>query len=242
MSSRCSPGEPAERAVRHRGPNATRRRVRAVVRRLDSAYGPLEAKPPLDPLDGLVMTVLSQATNDRNSSLAFERLTTRFPTWGEVIAAPVGELEAAIRPGGLSRTKARVIRAILEELRSRPEGFLSLRRLGEASIDAAMAELTALPGVGLKTAACVLLFDFGRPVLPVDTHVHRLARRLCLVAERATADQAQAVLMAITPADLVYRLHVWLIAHGRAVCRSQRPRCDACVLADLCPAAAATTS
>jgi endonuclease-3 len=213
--------------------------VRAVVRRLDGAYGPFEPKPALDPLDGLVLTVLSQATNDRNSSLAFARLKARFPTWGEVLAAPLGEVESAIRPGGLSRTKARVIGAILGELRSSPTG-LDLRHLAGVPARTAMGALTALPGVGLKTAACVLLFDLGRPVMPVDTHVHRISRRLGLVAERATPDQTHAVLTAITPEALVYRLHVWLIAHGRAVCRARTPRCDGCVLAGLCPVAAAS--
>lgn len=236
MPERRAREEPAERASRYRGPNATTRRVRAIVGRLEGVYGPFVPKPALDPLDGLVMTVLSQATNDRNSSLAYERLTARFPTWAAVLAAPLEEVEAAIRPGGLSRTKARVINALLEHLGSTPAGF-DLRPLAAAPIETAMGALTALPGVGLKTAACVLLFDLGRPVMPVDTHVHRLSRRLGLVTERATADQTHAVLMAITPEDLVYRLHVWLIAHGRAVCRARNPRCDACVLADLGPAA-----
>jgi len=226
----------SERWRRHAGPNATSRRVRALVRRLDGVHGPFRPRPGLDPLAGLIQTILSQATNDRNSSLAFERLAARFPIgWEQVLEAPLAEVEEAIRPGGLGRTKSRVIHAVLEELRSRPTGF-SLADLADTPHDAALAALTALPGVGLKTAACVLLFDLGRPFMPVDTHVLRLSRRLGLVADRATADQTHHVLTAITPVDLVYPLHVGLIAHGRAVCRAGRPRCADCVLAELCPA------
>jgi len=205
------------------------------VHRLEKAYGPFEPKPRLDPLDGLILTVLSQATNDKNSTHAFRRLKDRMPSWDRTLEASVEAIEEAIRPGGLAKNKARTIKGILSELSSRPEG-LSLEHLGEMPLDDAMEELTELPGVGKKTAACVLMFDFGRPVMPVDTHVHRLSRRLGIVVNRASADQAHEALMQITPPEKVYRLHIWLIAHGRAICRSQRPRCSECVLKDLCPA------
>lgn len=212
----------------------TRRRVRALVRRLEKVYGPFEPKPATDPLDGLILTILSQATNDTNSRRAFARLRERFPRWEQVRDAPAEQIEAAIRPGGLARNKARTIREVLRILDARPEG-LSLDHLAERPTAEAMDLLTALPGVGTKTASCVLLFDLGRPVMPVDTHVHRLARRLGLVRDRATADQTHAALMKITPPELVYRFHIWLIAHGRAVCRSQRPTCRECALRELCP-------
>jgi endonuclease III len=224
------------RWARYVGPTASRRRARALVRRLECTFGPFVPRPAQDPLDGLIMTILSQATNDRSSSLAFERLRARFQIWEAALESPAGEMEEAIRPGGLSRNKSRAIRAVLAELRQRPTGF-SLAHLGAAPLDDAMAELTALPGVGIKTAACVLLFCFGRPVMPVDTHVHRLSRRLGLVVDRATADQTHLVLMAVTPSELVHPFHVWLIAQGRAICHARSPCCGECVLADLCPAA-----
>ena len=225
---------------RYVGPNGTRRRVRALLRRLEKSYGPFVPKTRRSPLDGLVLTILSQATNDRNSGRAFARLKERFETWDALLDAPTEELEEAIKLGGLARNKSRTIRKVLETLRASSGGLPPtcrdpLLRLAEFPLDEAMVELTSLPGVGIKTAACVLMFCLGRPVMPVDTHVHRLAGRLGLVRQEATADQSHLVLMAITPEELVYPFHIWLIAHGREVCRARAPGCDACGLSDLCP-------
>lgn len=226
------------------GPQGTRRRIRALCRRLEKIHGPFVPKSRREPLDGLILTVLSQATNDRNSDAAFARLKERFPTWRQVLDAPRASLEKAIRPGGLAHNKSQTIRAILETLDKSSQGLPTpqtpdsqapLAHLAEARVDDAMAELIALPGVGLKTAACVLMFCCNRPVMPVDTHVHRLSGRLGLVRPKATADQTHHVLMAITPKELVYAFHVWLIAHGRTQCRARSPRCAGCVLSDLCP-------
>lgn len=234
------------------GPQGTRRRVRALCRRLEKIYGPFVPKSRRQPLDELILTVLSQATNDRNSLRAYAFLKERFPTWSQVLEASQEDLEDAIRPGGLAHNKSQTIRAILETLHGsaqsvRPKttsGNSSssaagpLEHLVEVPLDDAMAELTALPGVGLKTAACVLLFSCSRPVMPVDTHVHRLSGRLGLVRPKATADQTHHVLMAITPQELVYLFHVWLIAHGRSQCQARNPRCSGCTLCDLCPTGA----
>jgi endonuclease-3 len=157
-----------------------------------------------------------------------------------VLAAPRRSLEVAIKPGGLARNKSRTIRNILTILDKRSSGLPPdtpdpLAYLADVPAEEALETLTNLPGVGLKTAACVLMFCCNQPVMPVDTHVHRLSGRLGLVRPKATADQTHHVLMAITPSELVYPLHVWLIAHGRAACRAQNPRCKGCVLSDVCP-------
>ena len=220
----------------YRGPYGNRMRVRALSRRLEAEYGPFKPKTRRDPLDELILTVLSQHTSDANSHRAFERLKAAFSTWDEVERAPLRRIEAAIRVGGLAVSKSRTIKRVLAELKKR-DGAYTLDWIADLPLDEALEALTDLPGVGIKTASCVLLFSFGRPSMPVDTHVHRLARRLGLVARKTTADQTYAVLMAITPEELVYPFHLQLIKHGRIVCKSQRPRCAECILVDLCPSA-----
>lgn len=161
----------------------------------------------------------------------------RYPGWESVLAARPSALAAAIRTGGLAKQKAPRIQAILREIRRR-EGRLSLARLRRLPDDEVRDYLVSLPGIGPKTAACVLAFSLGRPALPVDTHVFRVAKRLGLVDARATESRAQAALEAlVAPAERV-ETHLNLIAHGRAVCRAQRPACARCPLADLCPSAA----
>jgi endonuclease-3 len=153
-----------------------RRRVAEIVARLRCFYGAPRLRPHGRPLDELVLTVLSQNTSDRNRDVAYVRLREAFPAWSDVRAAPVEAIEAAIRPGGLAPTKARRIRAILDAI-----GDDDLAWLADAPVAQARAFLCSLPGVGRKTAACVLLFSFGRPEVPVDTHVHRVATRLGLL-------------------------------------------------------------
>lgn len=211
------------------------RRIRAVQRRLArSRQGPFKPKPNLRPLDEVVATVLSQHTSDVNSERAFASLKRRFPAWEEVLDAPTEEVAAAIRGGGIANQKAARIQRILAEIERR-EGRLDLARLGALG-DAEVEEyLTSLPGVGPKTAACVLLFSMGRDAFPVDTHVHRVTARLGWIPADASAERAYQLLGRLVPADIRYDLHVGLVTHGRAVCKAQRPRCSVCVLRDLCP-------
>src|SRR5918997_5944728 len=150
-----------------------RRRLRAIRDRLRAAYGRPELRPHRSPVDELVLTVLSQNTNDRNRDVAYARLRERFATWAEVRDAPVAEVEDAIRPGGLAPTKAVRIQEILRAL-----GDDDLMELEAEPLEDARQRLTDLPGVGRKTAACVLMFAFGRPDIPVDTHVFRVGGRL----------------------------------------------------------------
>jgi endonuclease III len=216
--------------------NATPRRVRAIVRRLERRFGQLVPPRASDPLDELIFTVLSQHTSDVNADRAFASLRAAYPTWAAVVAAPEAALADTIRSGGLANTKAPRIQAILNEVHSR-EGAYDLARLRVLPDAEARAYLTSLPGIGPKTAAVVLSFALGRDAIPVDTHVHRAARRLGLVPPKATAEQADRLLHELVPEGLRTRLHVGLIRLGREICKAPTPRCSVCPLKDLCPTA-----
>lgn len=208
-----------------------------IIELLRAAYGPLPRRERRAPLDELVLGVLSQNTSDVNSERAFNRLKASFPDWRSVAQASVAKIEKAIRPGGLAPTKAVRIKALLDEVRRR-EGPLELRTPASLPLDEAKAWLESLPGVGPKTAAVVLLFSFDRPAMPVDTHVHRVARRLGLIAQKASTRQAQETLEAMASPEQMYDFHVYLIAHGRRVCVARRPRCPECALRRGCPSVA----
>jgi endonuclease-3 len=181
-----------------------------------------------------MLTILSQHTSDVNRDRAYADLRRRFRSWDDVADAPVTAIARAIWRGGLAPTKASRMRALLRELRA--DGVpLDGRAFRDGRADQIWQRLLSLPGVGPKTAACVLLFSLEQPYFPVDTHVHRVARRLGLVPRTASAVQAQEILQAATPPQLVYELHMNLIRHGRAVCRAPRPLCEECVLLDICP-------
>jgi endonuclease-3 len=208
--------------------------VDIVLDRLRDRYGSPRRHRVLAPLDELVLTILSQNTSDRNCERAYAAMRARFPTWAEVRDADPAALEDVLRPGGLAAQKAPRIQAVLREL-SADGGPPALDRVAGLGPDEAIERLTRLPGVGPKTASCVLLFSLGVPVMPVDTHVHRVAGRLGLIPERMSADAAHAHLTALVPDARMLEAHLLLIAHGRATCRAQRPRCGECVLLDLCP-------
>ena len=211
-----------------------RRRLLAIIRRLRRAYG--EPPPPrrLAPLDELILTVLSQNTNDTNRDRAYADLRARFATWDEVADAPLPAIARAIRRGGLGPTKSVRLREILRELRARGVP-LDERAFARIRSSALWDLLVGLKGVGPKTAACVLLFSLGRPFFPVDTHVHRVARRLGLVPAAADPVKTQELLQAAVPVEHVYELHMLLIRHGRDTCIARRPFCSRCPLADVCP-------
>ena len=212
----------------------TRRQWQAIDRRLAGVHGPKVGHDRRgDPLDALVGTILSQSTNDVLSGRAYDALKARFPTWEEALRAPTNEIAAAIERGGLSKAKARRIKAILEELVVE-RGELSLDFLQTYSPAETVAYLTHFEGVGPKTAACVLLFALDQPVFPVDTHIHRIARRMGWVADRDPAERTHQVLDAAIPDELKHQLHVNLIAHGRSVCAARGPRCGECVVRRYC--------
>lgn len=212
-----------------------RARVARIRARLRDVYGVPIQPPHRAPLDELVLTVLSQSTNDRNRDIAYLRLRERFAgSWEAVRDAPPEEVEEAIRPGGISKVKSVRIKAILDAV---GEGGrdLSLDHLASLSVPAAQAELTALPGVGRKTAACVLLFSFGMRDVPVDTHVSRVATRLALLPDTKNFDRLHDAMLALTPEGAELELHVNLLRHGRRTCFAQRPACERCALRRMCP-------
>ncbi|MBO40301.1 MAG: hypothetical protein CL729_02010 [Chloroflexi bacterium] len=182
----------------------------------------------------LILTVLSQHTSDHNSGEAMHRLLEKFPSWELILSSDVAELEEAIRPGGLAPTKSKRITYILREIADRNDSF-DLSFLEFIPLTEARDWLMSLPGVGPKTAACVLLFALGRPVLPVDTHVERVSKRLGLIPANMTAEKAHIKLEESVPPKDIYAYHMDLIQHGRRTCHARNPACKACPLADKCP-------
>ncbi|MEA2650387.1 MAG: endonuclease, partial [Chloroflexota bacterium] len=162
-----------------------RKLAELVLERLGERYGhPAWAGPRVDTVSELVLTILSQNTADTNSFRAFTALRERYATWDDVLVAPTDELEDVIRPGGLAPTKSKRIQHVLAEVRPATGGSWDLSFLGTMPLLEAREWLTSLPGIGRKTAAIILLFNFGRPQLPVDTHVHRVATRLGMLPPR----------------------------------------------------------
>jgi endonuclease III len=213
---------------------ADRRTIRAVHRRLERRFGPLSPPRRSDPLEELVLTVLSQHTSDVNAGRAFDSLRARFPTWEAVARAPSAAVADVIRSGGLANIKAPRIQAILREIHDR-EGRYDLSFLRDVPDADATAYLSSLNGVGPKTAAIVLAFSLGRNALAVDTHVHRVTRRLGWVPPTASAERAHLILEQLVPAELRVPMHVALIRLGREICKAPRPRCEDCPVNDLCP-------
>jgi endonuclease III len=258
----------------------TRRRVRAVRDRLRAVYGIPRMAPHGDALAELILTVLSQSTNDRNRDVAYLRLRARLPTWEAVRDAPLEVVEEAIRPGGISKVKSdriqRILRAISADPRPGSRGGappppgppahelslcgspaqglslcgppahapslcepplheLSLDWLARAPLEQARDYLTGLPGVGRKTAACVLLFAYGLREVPVDTHVSRVGVRLGLLRAGAPFEELHDQMLALTAPGEELELHVNLLRHGRRTCHARSPACGACALARMCP-------
>lgn len=198
-----------------------------VMQALEPLYGRPQPMPSHDPLAELVLTVLSQNTADTNSGRAFVQMMRRYPSWDAIAAAPLDELVTTIQSGGLARQKAPRIQAILRAVAERsPDWDLSF--LETMPLEEARGWLRSLPGVGPKTAACVLLFSLGRPALPVDTHVERVSKRLGLIPAKTTADQAHDLLEALVDPTDYYRFHMLLIKHGRRTCAARKPACDRC--------------
>jgi endonuclease-3 len=209
----------------------SRARVSGLRARLRAVYGIPVMAPHGDALAELVLTVLSQSTNDRNRDAAYLALRERLPSWEAVRDVPVEEVEAAIQPGGLHVQKSRRLQEILHAAGD----DLDLGWLGDVPVPDARAFLTALPGVGRKTAACVLLFAFGGRDVPVDTHVGRVATRLALLRPGAGSEEQHDEMLALTPPDAELEFHVNLLRHGRRTCHARTPACAACVLRRSCP-------
>jgi endonuclease-3 len=205
--------------------------VRKVSRLLEMSLGRPLRPNQMDPIGGLVLAILSQNTNDRNRDRAFGRLRERFGSWEEVALASPSEVEEAIRPAGLSKVKSE---RIINCLRTLKDGDGTLDSLKGMSLEEAEGFLTSIPGIGLKTARCVLLFQLGLPAFPVDTHIMRVSKRLGWIPEKASARKAHEILQNSIPHDLVLDLHINMIRLGRTLCRPRNPRCGQCPLLEEC--------
>jgi endonuclease III len=197
-------------------------------------YGRPEHKAPLDPVDELVLTILSQNTNDTNRDRAYRSLRERFPVLDMASDADPAEIEDAIRVGGLARSKGANIKTILSDLRKK-HGRVTLDHLKDMDPEEAFSELVSMKGVGTKTAACVMIFSLGQPFFPVDTHIHRICIRLGLVGPGTDRERTQTFMDAIVPDEWKYDGHLLMIEHGRRLCRARGPDCPHCPLQERCP-------
>ena len=218
-----------------------RARVRRIRDRLRELYGRPYAPPHGQGLDELILTVLSQSTNDRNRDVAFLALRRNFADWAAVRDAPNADVERSIRPGGISKVKSLRIQAILDAIAEgnalREGDPLDLSWMRDAPVEESRAFLTALPGVGRKTAACVLLFAYGKRDVPVDTHVSRVGTRLGLFREGAPFEELHDTMLELTPRGQELEFHINLLRHGRRTCHARRPDCRNCALQRMCPSA-----
>ena len=205
---------------------------------LEDDYGVRTWEPRLNSLEELVFTVLSQNTSDINTYRSYDKLTEVFASWDDVMNANEDDVELAIRVGGLSKIKAPRIQAILKEIFHR-NGKLDIESLRLLPVLDSLKWLLSLPGVGRKTASCVLLFSFHMAAFPVDTHVFRVSKRLELFDEGISADKAHEILESLIPSDKYYQTHMDLIEHGRRVCFARNPICGECKLSTICPSSSA---
>jgi len=206
-------------------------RLLEIARRLEAHYGPLPWRKQGEPLEVLILTILSQNTNDGNRDRAYAALCRRYPAFQDIAAADPDELARTIQVGGLQRQKSRRIQEILREI-YREQGSFDLGYLAELSRERALKELLRFKGVGKKTAGIVLTFSLNKPYFPVDTHIKRITARLELVRP---GEDPHEVMNRLVPDALKYQLHLHLIRHGRETCRARKPACASCVIAQLCP-------
>jgi endonuclease-3 len=211
-------------------------KAQAVYARLGKAYGIRKWKPRRPPLRELISTILSHRTTSANEVAAMDRLWQTYGSWEAIRNAPVEGIEKAIRGVNWADRKAPYIKRVLQVISQERGNDFHLEVLNHLSTEEAMDWLRSLPGVGVKTASLVLLFNFHKPVLPVDTHVHRVSQRLGLIGSKVTPEKAHELLPPLLPrdADVYWNFHLNMIRHGREICVWERPRCEPCVLKDLC--------
>lgn len=207
--------------------------MRDIMNALRDEYGIPEPSKRSDPVRSLIRTILSQNTNDRNRDIAADRLFKKFGSPEEILKADLDEVAEAVRPAGLGDTKAERIKNFLEVLMEE-RGEISLEHLREMNVEDAKNYLKRFKGIGPKTAAVTLLFVFGMPLMPVDTHVHRLSKRTGIIEKNCSRNRSHDILEEQVPDDRMYEFHINLIKHGRSVCKSRKPLCNKCVLRDLC--------
>ena len=216
------------------GIRKTETRLARIIELLEQEYGVPRRSRRRDALESLIVTILSQNTNDINRDKAYQSLRERFPSWQEILDAPEHEIAQAIRVGGLANIKSKRIKEILASIK-REHGDFDLSFLRDLPPEEAEERLLSYRGVGLKTAKIVLLFALGRNVFPVDTHIHRLSKRLGFVPENATREKTHEIMGKLVPPEKMHSFHLNLISHGRKICTARNPRCPVCVLNPLCP-------
>ncbi|UCE45216.1 MAG: endonuclease III [Methanobacteriota archaeon] len=200
---------------------------------MTSAYGRKETAERGDPVDTLIETILSQNTSDINSHRAFKSLKGRYGSWSELIGNSPDEIADVIRSGGLAEVKAKRILGVLNLLDAE-RGKMDLEFLSDMPVKEAERWLTSIEGIGPKTAAIVLLFSFGMPTFPVDTHIFRVSRRLGLIAASVSREKAQKELGSLIPPHEYHNMHLNMIEHGRRLCRSRNPLCEECPISEYC--------
>ena len=201
---------------------------------LEKEQGRIEWSPRYDGVSELLYTILSQHTSDLNSLKAFQSLRDKFWPWERITQAKTEDIAKAIWMGGLSKVKAPRIKRVLQDIQDKC-GVLDLSFLKRMPMDKAKEWLQELPGVGPKTAAVVLCFAMGMPAMPVDTHIYRVTKRLGFISPKDTPEQAHSRLEASIRPEHVFAFHMYLITHGRQVCKARRPLCQQCVLSVGCP-------
>jgi endonuclease-3 len=211
----------------HKGP------INYLLQNLRAVYGVPKLETGLDPLDVLIETILSQSTTNVNSRRTFENLKLRYPNWEAARRARVTSIESAIKQGGLARQKSHRIKQLLNDVHSM-KGSLDLSFLRTCPLEDAREFLASLKGVGPKTVACTLLFACARPVFPLDVHIFRIARRLELIPEKCSDEQAHRLMEKLIPRQSYFEAHINLIRLGRQVCRPREPRCEDCCIVDYC--------
>lgn len=209
-----------------------KKKTQELIKRLDDYYGLKEWSRWREPVGELVRTILSQNTTDKNSLKAYADLKEAYPTWDDILVADEAKIADVIRSGGLANTKATKIKKALAEIKKQ-HGSIDLEFLAAYNLNDAAEYLISLDGVGPKTAACVLIFSFNFPMIPADTHVHRLSNRIGIV-DGSTREKTQELLQDEIPDKDKYSFHLNLIEHGRKICKAKNPVCVDCFLQDIC--------
>ena len=208
------------------------KKYRQIAPLLEDEYGRRHWKRH-DGMDELISCILSQSTTDANRDRGFDALKTQYDNWEQVHHAPIDELIETIRPAGLANSKGPYIQGSLEGI-FEERGEYNIDFIEDMPVEDAKKWLQNLPGVGPKTAAIVLCFGYNRPAFPVDTHVHRLGKRIGLLPEKISANKAHEHMEAIVPDEEFYAFHLQLIYHGRAICKARNPQCEICPLQQHC--------
>jgi len=222
--------------------NRIKKKTISIAKKLNRFYPDFKPKIRHNPLDELILTILSQATNDRNSLKAFGQLKKQFKGWEDLIQAPLSDIEDTIRIGGLAPTKSRRIKELLVEIARRNKASGQLKNgspyhldfLKKMGFEEARRFLTSFKGVGEKTAACVLVFSLQKPAFPIDTHIHRILVRQGIIPKKMPVEKAHGFMLELIEPEERYRFHVNLITYGREVCHARNPECSVCVIRRTC--------